>query len=780
MSSGQGRIDEPCIGTCTWLLDHEKYRSWMKHDRGLLWIKGAPGTGKSTLMKYATESGKSRLPRPAYAVASFFFSDSGSILQRDAMGLLRSLLHQILPQIPPLLAEFRSMFQRNLQTKGRGGKDWKKEELEDFFRSHIAKKGYRVRIFIDALDECGEDTAEQLVKYFENLTTYAESALSICFSCRHFPSIGPNSTVETICVEDENDKDILTYIQANLQPAFENQEKKVQEIETKIWNRASGIFQWVELVVVETLKLQKRGKPKAQMVRMLLDTPKELDKLYRNILENMDEDERPKALQLMQWVCLAARPLSLKELRFAMAADWPDPSHRPHKSHRQLEESEEYEDDAQMGHLVTSLSGGLVKVKSEGAEHKVQLIHQSVKEFLIKDGLKMLNPSSSNPIGQGHYHLSRACLNYATLEDVHHREGMVQADQFPLLKYAVVSWVWHAERAESECFDQDDLLTCFQWPHHSIFQRWVNMYGVIDPWSEECPDEQATLVHIASSHGLLSVVKSLILKGVDIESKDTVKRTPLSHAAEKGHEKVVQVLLESGAEASCRDLNGWTALSYAMMYGHAGVAKLLMGHGVDTTVNHLNREKYIWNASWRGFKDVVNLLLEKGVEVDTKDSYRRTPLWYSAGKGHLGVVELLLERAAKADSKDIDGRTPLSLAADNGHEAVVNLLLGDKSVEVNSRDTCGRTPLWYAAENGHDAVVQLLLKNDADPNSRDNFGRTSLSWAAENGHEWVVSLLLLNHANFSSPDNEGRTPLWRAEGSGQKRVAELLKNAQPS
>ena len=41
-------------GTCEWLLLHEKYQNWVR-ERGLLWISGKPGDGKSTLLKYATE-----------------------------------------------------------------------------------------------------------------------------------------------------------------------------------------------------------------------------------------------------------------------------------------------------------------------------------------------------------------------------------------------------------------------------------------------------------------------------------------------------------------------------------------------------------------------------------------------------------------------------------------------------------------------------------------------------------------------------------------------------
>lgn len=47
---------EPCYpNTCQWILGLDKYTSWRDQSRGLLWIKGRPGAGKSTLMAFLHE-----------------------------------------------------------------------------------------------------------------------------------------------------------------------------------------------------------------------------------------------------------------------------------------------------------------------------------------------------------------------------------------------------------------------------------------------------------------------------------------------------------------------------------------------------------------------------------------------------------------------------------------------------------------------------------------------------------------------------------------------------
>lgn len=797
MDSRQQHMGEKLSGTCEWLLQHKKYQGWLEQTHGLLWIMGKPGSGKSTLMKYALEIEESKR---THVVASFFFSRSGVPMQRRALGLFRSLLHQLLAHNPQLLAEFLPNFQRKLEMERRLGKEceWQTEELQKFFKSNIIPNGYRVRIFVDALDEC-EDTASKLVEYFQTLTTFPQSNLSICFSCRHFPSIGPIGDEQTISVEHHNEGDISMYIGKKLRPSFESQKQKVDNIEKEISTKASGSFKWVELAVERTLEFQKLGKPVKHILQMLLETPPALDEVYRKILEGIDKRERPQALCLMQWVCMAKRPLSLTELRYAMASDWPDLDHRPYQCHRQLEESGDYDNDAQMERLLKTLSGGLVEVKREVEKYEgeefegeeceweectVQLIHQSVNDFLLQSGLQVLERSDDNAIdeecgseraiGRAHHRLARACINYATLGDEQRVARTRQTQQFPFLTYAVTSWVWHIERAAANGISQHDLAMRFQWPIDDIFQYWIDTYWTIDPRSGECPDKRASLLHVISEHGILSAVGALLgQEAIDVDSLDSKKRIPLSHAAENGHAEVVQALLDSGADPNCKDRKGRTALWYAIWNGHAEVVQLLLERDVDSNNTEKNVRMSLWFAARKGYEEVVKVILKKGFDINAKDNDGRTLLWHAAGQGHTGVVKMLLDHAAVTDLKDNDHKTPLSLAADNGYVDVVTLLLRHE-VDVDSRDIRGRTPLSLAAGNGHAAVVDLLLTKNVDVDSRDRNDRTPLWYSALNGHELVVKLLLENGANVKARDKRGVTPVVCAERRKHQGVVNLL------
>jgi hypothetical protein len=76
--------------------------------------------------------------------------------------------------------------------------------------------------------------------------------------------------------------------------------------------------------------------------------------------------------------------------------------------------------------------------------------------------------------------------------------------------------------------------------------------------------------------------KSLKEKG-NIRATEIHNRTPLSLAAENGHDVAVYLLLRKGADPDVKDtLLGWTPLMWATWQGHIAVVKLLLeAEGVD-------------------------------------------------------------------------------------------------------------------------------------------------------------------------------------------------------
>lgn len=75
--------------------------------------------------------------------------------------------------------------------------------------------------------------------------------------------------------------------------------------------------------------------------------------------------------------------------------------------------------------------------------------------------------------------------------------------------------------------------------------------------------------------------KHLFNLGHDVNCLDRSKRSPLHHAAGRGHTKVVETLLQCGASNNPDDRTGLTPLHLSASANHSGVVKTLLESGVD-------------------------------------------------------------------------------------------------------------------------------------------------------------------------------------------------------
>ena len=446
------------------MLRHKTYKSWSFCDRGLLWIKGKPGSGKSTLLRHVLNHAMAKLNTGEGAlILSFFFHGRGSELQKTPLGLFRSLLYQLLSRVPSALSGLVARFQQQCETIGKPGKKWQwhLRELQRFFELSLLEvlKARAVWLFVDALDECGKENAVKLVKDFKSLLQGLPSSDSkefrICFTCRHYPILDLDGAFE-VRVEDENRKDIATFVQHELS-SF--RERILSTILDLITERAEGVFLWAMLMVKRVLDLELEGAGLKQIEAIILRVPRELDTLYRQLIQSMS----PESLKLIQWICFATRPLSLDELRWAMLVN----VDCPYRSFESQAAGDYPSDDDGMKRRVQTLSRGLAEVTSDAKV--AQFIHQSVKDFFVEKGLSALD-ESANPdsvVGMAHHRLSRTCIRYLAMDKIDRlvsREPNYLKLKFPFLHYATISWVVHTKQSDARSIPQEDLLEYFAGP----------------------------------------------------------------------------------------------------------------------------------------------------------------------------------------------------------------------------------------------------------------------------------------------------------------------------
>ncbi|KAH0536065.1 hypothetical protein FGG08_007031 [Glutinoglossum americanum] len=788
--------------TCRWILQHDSYKTWASEERGLLWIKGKPGAGKSTLMAFIYKDFKKGPSRGHNLSLDFFFHGRGTALQKTPVGMFRSLLHQLYTQTPVCRESIKNAFIEKSYA-GEAGKawEWRPKELQNLLFNAVvgASKSQKITIFIDALDEAGAEVANELADYFHqlnDLSNEAKGATRVCISCRHYPIVARIPGLE-ILVEDNNHEDILSYVRKEVRSKAQIEEAASaaypwRELESEIVNKASGVFQWVRLVVPLIIRYNLEGESLLYIRQKLAEVPRELGDVYEHILKNVVEARNwARTLHLMQWICLAERPLSVTELRYAISSDDIYVC-LPQKS---CEDSRDFvEDDARMERLITTLSGGLAEVSHRGGGI-VQFVHQSVNDFLLSSGLRfLLSAPTHNPIrepaqrtslatedviGQSQDRLSRSCVNYLRLEETTHEDRMwrreVVLSQLPFIHYATMSWLLHAEKAENLGIPQQDLVQRFESHPRQAFQMWVKIFGLIDPFwhSSKHPAPGSTLLHIASSSNLQSTVRILIERDKHVEAIDIFGNRALHNAARWGHKELANILLNAGAEIGAKNGDQSTALKRAAASGHEEVVKLLLSRGADVNESTGNSGSALQGAALKGSRGLVEILVDNGAGVNAQGGRYGNALQAASWRGHQAVVQLLLEKGAEVNAQGGEYSNALQAGSCGGDQAVVQLLL-EKGAEVNAQGGMYGNALQAASQKGDQAVVQLLLEKGADVNAQGGIYGNALQAASQRGNQAVVQLLLEKGAKASAQGGEYGNALQAASQRGDQAVVQLL------
>jgi len=461
MDKRRQTVDEPAAQTCLWLFEQETYQHWIQYHNqdesfGLLWLKGKPGAGKSTLMKEALRRVEVCQGPTEFWTASFFFNAKGSELEHSSVGLLRSVLHQLLPRYPSHLRRFTQLmsFKALLSDKP---PEPNESELKTFLQSIFATKiEPKVVIFIDALDECDTKSMRPQAYFWREVTKTAHAAgnqLSVCISSRHFPSISITDCPEII-VDRHNNQDIITYVNQRFSLSIPDINADGKALRGRILGKSAGVFLWVTLVVEDVLKKWDEGESLRCLLRGLDSIPMELEALFSSLLQEVEPNLRPLTLQLFRWAVLATRPLRLYEWHHVLGFVNDFPLAPPSLS-AWRESSHFVENSEQLARRIRTLSKGLIEMTSvvvdrasgssgsssiqpgagsleidQGENRIVQVIHESVRGFFLSGGASTLfdNNSESSFVAQGHLSIMETCLCYINIKEM---DALVEARLAP-------------------------------------------------------------------------------------------------------------------------------------------------------------------------------------------------------------------------------------------------------------------------------------------------------------------------------------------------------------
>ncbi|KAH7013509.1 hypothetical protein EDB80DRAFT_544994, partial [Ilyonectria destructans] len=684
--------------TCQWVLRDTKYLNWLdpsqlKEHRGLLWIKGKPGAGKSTLMKFVISKATQTMEN--VVIVNFFFNARGDDLEKSTIGMYRSLLHQLLKRLGKLLRVFDSL---RLPSSSAALHQWNIDSLKSLFEQAIQGLGKSsVVCFIDALDECDDSQIRDMVSFFEHTSELAVSAgikFKVCFSSRHYPHIAMKHGLSLI-LEDQkgHSQDIANFVDSELKIGGS---QLAQTIRAELQKKSSSVFLWVVLVVGILNKEYDRGRVHTLRQR-LEEIPDDLHELLRDILFRDCKDQEDLLL-CIQWVLFAKKPLKPEELYFAILSGNPRAlsSWGPHDISL-----------ADMQRFILDCSKGLAEATKSKAP-TIQFIHESVQDFLLKEnGLGNIWPDfKDNLVGHSHDKLKQCCLNY-TSPDIFTRSGLdglglyhssrqiglgwSVANAFPFLEYAVRNVLYHAEAAGNRGISQESFIQRFE------LAMWTSLRNIVRHPYETPYTPGASLLYILAEANMPYLIGTHTHPLSCIDEEDEAQYgCPLFAAIASKSNEALQLFWEALLESlpPSGTLRGQCNPSFQAGRSELDLLpRFRFSKGRSILANN-DRTPLSWAAS-RSAQGAMELLLATdAVEINSKDDFDYSPLSWAVYDGNQQNIKLLLEKSGiEVDLKDLNGRTPFSWAAQVNDVSVMKLLLQTGSVDTDSKDNGGRTPL---------------------------------------------------------------------------------------
>ncbi|CAD6581375.1 MAG: hypothetical protein TREMPRED_002993 [Tremellales sp. Tagirdzhanova-0007] len=332
VNNREDQIVESYVKTFEWIFDPSKhdFADWLtsspRDDEApgmhpIYWISGSPGSGKSTLMRHIHRSeDTTRLlrrwsPGRGITTASFFFWESGTIMQRSRVGLLRSLLHQILVEhpksIPFVFSDlWPSIWGSTTVERVRMLSSWSAQPLAAaLLRFFQIRDRRRTFLFIDGLDEL-EGDQQGTVDLFHRIQQCGR--VKILVASRPWSIFSESfRDAPRLRLQDLTAGDMRRFIKGRLSdhPVTKRAIKEEPELGDHLvglmLQKAGGVFLWVSLAVAVLAEIEEDTSctiSMADLTARLTNLPGSLDELYRyRLLETSESpEEMSRILQLMR------------------------------------------------------------------------------------------------------------------------------------------------------------------------------------------------------------------------------------------------------------------------------------------------------------------------------------------------------------------------------------------------------------------------------------------------------------------------------------------------
>lgn len=229
-------------------------------------------------------------------IAGFFFWVAGDTLEKSHVGLLRSLLCQILNS-QPHLAEILLLDEHASKAE----RPWNISRLNRAFTKVLGDSTVSgsFMFFIDGLDEFQGDKSD-LILALEILNR--SSNIKLCVSSRPWnvfeTAYGSRASKLHLRLHQVNRSDIEAYVDARLNEDLGTKagaEQQLPNLSATIVHKAEGVFLWVYLVVRRLREAFEDCWSTSEMLTLLKETPSELEDLIQGSFDSIHPSHREAA-----------------------------------------------------------------------------------------------------------------------------------------------------------------------------------------------------------------------------------------------------------------------------------------------------------------------------------------------------------------------------------------------------------------------------------------------------------------------------------------------------
>jgi ankyrin repeat protein len=266
-----------------------------------------------------------------------------------------------------------------------------------------------------------------------------------------------------------------------------------------------------------------------------------------------------------------------------------------------------------------------------------------------------------------------------------------------------------------------------------------------------------TAMHFASMLGDLFIVQLLFEHGLDINSSNTNKHSPIMLATGNKHNKLVKYFIDNDANINDVDSNQDNLLHLAIHNNAYDILLLLLMNKNNKVINSRNNdnESPLMFALKNNKNEYAKLLLKYGADPNTCDNEGNIPLNYVIQKNDFEMCKLLLKYKAN----------PNVYFTWNGYSSPLFLAIKDENLEIKELlfDNGANDILFcYIVYDNFDYFQTCVNKNNI--NRLNSNGETLLYFAVSRNKIDFINYLLENGAdpNICNKKEQNQSPLYQA------------------